>query len=692
MALALPFACTKEVNNPDEHEGTSKDNTVHVAGISLSQSSVTLKEGEYILLIATVTPVNATNKTVTWASSNEAIATVDDNGKVTGVKAGSATIMATAEDGGVKATCLLSVKANLSTSVTVGANHISSISAVLAGKANLDSTVATDLQVGFQYSKSSGILPSNSTTVEATDADGQYNYSVAITGLEPYTKYYFRSFVRQNGQDTYGETKEFNTKDIVSLLETQEAEGIEAANATLNSKLDLTDVIFESISYGFYWGNSETFLNTDFKCTEIKDKAIFAELTGLSHRTQYWFKSYVKLDSQIFYGSVKTFTTGVVPVTNVSLDKFEYTFHTIGDTLTLNAIVSPADATDKSIEWTSDNTSIASVDPNGKVTAIGNGTATIAVTSLDCGETASCVVNVVQRVMGIRLNKSKLTLYEGEEEMLIPTINPMNAADKTIKWTSSNASVALVDDIGKVTAVSKGSATIKAEANDGSGVFTICTVVVKEPFGPVDLGLPSGLKWANANLGADEPKDFGDYYAWGELEPYCSRPDTFQPLTWKEGKTKGYTWASYQWCNGDSHKLTKYCHADKASYWDGVGSPDGKTVLALEDDAAHVKLGGKWRIPTEAEWDELLTNCTWTWKRDGVNGAIVTGPNGNSIFFPAAGYYAFVSHTDDNHGYYWASSLGSNPEHAWCVDFNSNSIDKYAFSRICGQSIRPVSE
>ena len=226
---------------------------VHVTGISLDCNSATIKEGEYITLVATVTPSNADNKSVSWSSSSDAVATVDASGKVTGVKAGSATITATAADGGMKATCSLSVEANLATSVTVEAKNVSAISAVLAGKANLSSTVASDLKVGFQYSKSASILPSNSTTIEATDADANYNYTTPITGLEPATKYYFRSFVRQNGQDTYGETKEFTTKDVTSLLETRDASGVEAAKAMLNAKLDLTDVLYNSLAYGFLW-------------------------------------------------------------------------------------------------------------------------------------------------------------------------------------------------------------------------------------------------------------------------------------------------------------------------------------------------------------------------------------------------------------------------------------------------------
>lgn len=302
-SIVLLFACGPEENNPSgTDEPGGKDNTVHVTGISLDRNSVTIKEGESIMLVATVTPDNAGNKAVNWSSSSDAVATVDASGKVTGVKAGSATITATASDGGMKATCALAVEANLAPSVTVEAKNVSAISAVLAGKANLGSTVSSDLKVGFQYSKSAGILPSNSTTIEASDADAAYNYTAAITGLDPATKYYFRSFVRQNGQDTYGETKEFTTRDVASLLETKDASDIEATQATLNARLDLTDVQYKSLAYGFLCGYSESALNTDYKCKEISNNAISAALTNLSNKTQYWYKAYVKLDSQTFYG------------------------------------------------------------------------------------------------------------------------------------------------------------------------------------------------------------------------------------------------------------------------------------------------------------------------------------------------------------------------------------------------------
>ena len=593
-ALALLFACTPEENGADNNQsGNGGDKIVHVTGISLDCNSATIKEGEYITLVATVTPSNADNKSVSWSSSSDAVATVDASGKVTGVKAGSATITATAADGGMKATCSLSVEANLATSVTVEAKNVSAISAVLAGKANLSSTVASDLKVGFQYSKSAGILPSNSTTIEATDADANYNYTTPITGLEPATKYYFRSFVRQNGQDTYGETMEFTTKDVSSLLETKDASAVEATKATMNAKLDLTDVQYKSLAYGFLWGTSESALNTDYKCTEISDNAISAPLTGLSHKTQYWYKAYVKLDSQTFYGEVKTFTTDVVPVESVSLDKTEYTFNTIGNTLTLTATVLPADATDKSVSW-----------------------------------------------------------------------------------SSSSDAVATVDASGKVTAVSKGTATIKAEAKDGSGKYASCSVTVETPCpsGAVDLGL--SVYWGTTNIGASKPEDYGDYYAWGETEP-----------------KESYSWSTYKFGTSSSGPFFKYNTSD--SY----GTVDNKTVLEPEDDVASVKLGGEWRMPTDAEWTELRTKCTWTWTTNyngtGVKGQIVTATNGNSIFLPAAGYRRDTKLYDaGSYGYYWSSSLNTDkPSIAWYVNINSGTVRRRDYGyRSYGQSVRPVSE
>mgnify|MGYP005756212283 CR=1 FL=1 len=190
----------------------------------------------------------------------------------------------------------------------------------------------------------------------------------------------------------------------------------------------------------------------------------------------------------------------------------------------------------------------------------------------------------------------------------------------------------------------------------------------------VDLGLPSGLKWASCNVGATTPEDYGNYYAWGETAP-----------------KEDYLWATYKYANGNYNKLTKYCN--DASYGNN-GFTDNKTVLEPEDDAAMVNWGEEWRMPTHAEWAELREQCTWTWTtQNGVNGyQVLSKTNSNSIFLPAAGYRSgtYLSNVG-SFGFYWSSSLGTDgPFAAWSVYFASDSVSRRGRYRYYGQSVRPV--
>ena len=186
----------------------------------------------------------------------------------------------------------------------------------------------------------------------------------------------------------------------------------------------------------------------------------------------------------------------------------------------------------------------------------------------------------------------------------------------------------------------------------------------------VDLGLPSGLKWASCNVGATKPEEYGGYYAWGETE-----------------EKSDYDWDTYKYCNGTSTSMTKYCTS--SSY----GTVDNKTTLEPTDDVATVKWGGSWRMPTKAEQDELRNNCTWTWTTlNGVNGYRVTGPNGNSIFLPAAGCrYGSEVRYRGSCGTCWPSSLSSSCSDGACYlvfgrgGYNWGNDDRYY-----GQSVRPV--
>lgn len=186
----------------------------------------------------------------------------------------------------------------------------------------------------------------------------------------------------------------------------------------------------------------------------------------------------------------------------------------------------------------------------------------------------------------------------------------------------------------------------------------------------VDLGLPSGLKWATCNVGANNPWEDGGYYAWGETE-----------------EKECYSWSTYKWCKGSKTTMTKYC--TDSDY----GTVDNKTVLAPEDDVAHVKWGGTWRMPTIDEQRELLSECIWEWtKLNGIPGYNVTGFNGNSIFLPAAGCRLDTEPRDRGvEGYYWSSSLNSNAANgAHSLGFSSDVHKWYNGYRRGGRYVRPV--
>ena len=190
----------------------------------------------------------------------------------------------------------------------------------------------------------------------------------------------------------------------------------------------------------------------------------------------------------------------------------------------------------------------------------------------------------------------------------------------------------------------------------------------------VDLGLPSGLRWATTNVGATNPEDYGNYYAWGETATNKST----------------YDWSTYKYANGSSTALTKYCN--NSSYGNN-GFTDELTTLEAADDAATQNWGSNWRMPTIDEWRELIDNCTWTWTtKNSVNGYEVKATNGNSIFLPAAGcrYVGELYHAG-SYGCYWSSSLyTNNPGNAQYVHFGSFYRRTDYNPRYYGQSVRPV--
>lgn len=198
----------------------------------------------------------------------------------------------------------------------------------------------------------------------------------------------------------------------------------------------------------------------------------------------------------------------------------------------------------------------------------------------------------------------------------------------------------------------------------------------------VDLGL--SVKWATYNVGATTPEGFGDYFAWGEVEP-----------------KDYYFWDTYKYCNGAEATYTKYCH-DKDYGFNGF--VDNKFELDPEDDVASVNWGGKWRMPTLDEFDDLRYSCTWEWTtQNGVTGLLgtsrVVGYTDRTIFFPAAGMiledYTTAQEEFPN-GWYWSKSVGENynPTYATHIFYFQKNPEQlkfsYIFPRIAGATVRAV--
>ncbi|MBO4752895.1 MAG: hypothetical protein J5526_09180 [Bacteroidales bacterium] len=187
----------------------------------------------------------------------------------------------------------------------------------------------------------------------------------------------------------------------------------------------------------------------------------------------------------------------------------------------------------------------------------------------------------------------------------------------------------------------------------------------------VDLGLPSGLLWAKCNLGATTPEEYGNYYAWGEI-----------------ASKSVYTWDTYTYGDDDGF-IHIYKYNSSADY----GTVDNKIVLEPDDDAASVALGAGARMPTQAEWQELIDNTTveWTTEND-VYGRKFTAANGNSLFLPAAGFRVDAELCLAGElGAYWSSSLFEEiPSGAIYLDFQSDGMNMIYFDRFYGRSVRAV--
>ena len=427
-----------------------------VTGVSLNKTSLDMVEGDVIVLTATVSPENATNKNVTWSSDDPSVATVEE-GKVTALKSGTAVVTVKTEDGGMTASCSITVSDKKypvtgvvldKTSIELTEGDVATLTATItpenATNKNLIWTSDNSSVATVQDGKVTAVSKGNATITVTTEDGGK----TATCSVKVHAKVYAVTGVSLNKTSL-----DMVEGDVIVLTATVSPENATNKNVT--------------------WSSDDPSVAT------VEEGKVTAIKTGTAVVT-------VKTEDGGMTASCSiTVSDKKYPVTGVVLDKTSIEL-TEGDVATLTATVTPENATNKNLIWTCDNSSVATVQ-DGKVTAVSKGNAIISVITEDGGKTAICSVTVKEKiypVVGVSLDKTSIELTEGDITTLAPIINPENATNRNVIWSSSNPAVAAVKD-GQVTAISKGTATITVTTEDGGKTAT-CSVSVKEKLYPVD--------------------------------------------------------------------------------------------------------------------------------------------------------------------------------------------------------------
>ena len=474
---------------------------IDVSGVTLDKTAVSLVEEETVTLEATVAPDDATDKTVTWSSNKTGVATVDADGKVTAVKAGTATITATATNGtdavtdDQTATCTVTVTAAEEPKVDVTGVTLNKITMELTEgtTGTLTATV-----VPTDASDKTVIWSSDKTSVATVDTNGKVTAVKAGTAII--------TVMATNGTDDEADDK---TATCTVTVTAAEEPKVDVTGVTLNkTALELTEgtsgTLTATVAPEDATDTTVTWKSSDEAVATVDNSGkVTAVAAGSAKITATATNGTEDTDDDKTATCTVTVTEEEIPkvdVTGVTLNKtaLELTEGTSG---TLMATVAPEDATDATVTWKSDDTGVATVDNSGKVTAIKAGTATITVTATNGTDdttddkTATCKVTVKEAevpkvdVSGVSLNKTTLELQEGKTGTLTATVAPEDATDATVTWKSDDTGVATVNNSGKVTAVKAGTATITVTATNGTDdtkddQTATCTVTVTEAEAP----------------------------------------------------------------------------------------------------------------------------------------------------------------------------------------------------------------
>ena len=600
---------------------------------------------------------------------------------------------------------------NVPTVTTTQPSSITETTAVAGGNVTSDGN-ASVTERGVCIATVSNPTTSNT---KVTAGSGTGSFTCNLTGLQANTTYYVRAYAVNSKGTAYGDEISFTTALPISLATviTSSVSNITETTATAGGNVT-SDGNASVTERGVCVATSSNPTTANTKITAGSGTGSFTcNLSNLQAGTTYYVRAYAVNSKGTAYGEQVSFTTDMTIVLP------SVTTSTITQITETSAVAGGNVTTDGNASVTERGVCISTVSnpttANTKITAgSGTGSFTCNLSNLQAGTTyyvRAYAVNSKGTAYGeqVSFTTNKTVVLPSVTTSAITQITQTTAvaggsvtADGNASVTErgvvySNVSNPVINNIYHTT-ITSGSGTgsfsvnltnlvegttyyVRAYAVNSVGVSygeEVSFTTNEQSSTPndgtenghvyVDLGL--SVKWATCNVGASNPEDYGDYFAWGETTTKST-----------------YSWSTYKWCNGSYVTQTKYCTSSI------YGTVDNKTVLDKEDDAAAVNWGGNWRMPTDAEMTELRNNCTWKWTtQNGVNGRKVTGPNGNSIFLPAAGYRDDSSLGNaGSDGYYWSSSLNSDyPCYAWSVYFYSSNVGRSNTYRYYGRSVRPV--
>ena len=579
-------------------------NAIPVQTITLNESTFSLQEEGTLQLTATVNPTNATNSVIDWTSNNEAVATVDDNGLVTAVSVGQATIAATAVDGSnVYGSCIVTVTAKPSTTnVDIDATTTSQVTT------NSTSTVVfTNSPVTVTIAKSSSSTNAN-------------NY--VASGTTAHTRVYTsQRFTISTGGTAISSIVIHGTSD-------KGVSGFTSPTWTNATKS--------------YSGNEVTLTPTnpesDVYCT-ISATSSFSGVT-------------------VVCGSGSAAT----PVYPTAISLSGTNSISIGGTSQLDVTYTPVDTNIKNVSWSSSNTSVATVSNSGLVTGIAQGSATITATAEAENGTVSntyAITVTPTAVTSVSLDTNSASVKAGKTVTLVATVYPTNATNKNVSWSSSATSIATVSNAGVVTGVAAGQSTITVTTADGSKtaqcVVTVTASGGEETFSITYTDLPTSYQTGSTVYTASSGIKFQAYNCanysskmqWKASSGYLQSTEDLelQSITINDresntltvyGSNTAGSFSTEISGNNDVYDLSGYSYfkvartTSGAAYCSsitvttGTPTPTDPTSIILSPTSADVGVGGTKQLSVSYVPSNANQNKQVTWTSSNTNVATVS--------------------------------------------------------------------